>query len=34
MPEFGVPHGYPITFALTLASTGAILLFMRRKKWL
>jgi magnesium transporter len=34
MPEFGIPYGYPITFALTLASTGAILLFMRRKKWL
>ncbi|MDR0352932.1 MAG: magnesium transporter CorA family protein [Opitutaceae bacterium] len=34
MPEFGIPYGYPITFALTLAGTGAILLFMRRKKWL
>ncbi|MDR0902678.1 MAG: magnesium transporter CorA family protein [Opitutaceae bacterium] len=34
MPEFAIPYGYPITGALTLAGTGAILIFMRRKKWL
>ncbi len=34
MPELGALSGYPLAFTLMLASTYAIYLFMRRKKWL
>jgi magnesium transporter len=34
MHELSAPHGYPVAIVLTLVGTGAMLLFMRLRKWL
>jgi Mg2+ and Co2+ transporter CorA len=34
MLETASPHGYLLAFFLTVASTAAMFLYLRRKKWL
>jgi magnesium transporter len=34
IPEIAAPHGYLLAFFLTVASTAAMFLYLRRKKWL